>query len=74
LIAVGMIALAAPLAYEPGTSLLVAEIVLQGSFTFLLAFVTWAIVGAARQMRLGLGAEARVDDLTGLGNRRAFDE
>jgi diguanylate cyclase (GGDEF)-like protein len=74
LIAAGLLALAAPLAYEHATSLLVSQIVLQGSFTVLLAFVTWAIVGAARQMRLELEAEARVDDLTGLGNRRAFDE
>jgi hypothetical protein len=74
LIAAGLLALAAPLLYESATSLLIAEIVLQGSFTVLLAFFTWAIVGAARQMRLELEAEARVDDLTGLGNRRAFEQ
>ena len=74
LIAAGTLALAAPLAYERPTSLLVADIVLQALFTFVLAFVTWAIVGAARQMRLELAAEARVDDLTGLCNRRAFEE
>jgi diguanylate cyclase (GGDEF)-like protein len=73
LLTASLVALAAPLAYGSASALWVSEILLQGSFTCLLAFITWAILGAARQMRLDLLAEARVDDLTGLGNRRAFD-
>ena len=46
----------------------------QGAFSCLLAFIAWAFVGAVRQMRLDLLAKARADDLTGLGNGRAFVE
>jgi diguanylate cyclase (GGDEF)-like protein len=74
LIATSLVALAAPLAYERTSALWVSEIVLQGAFTCLLAFIVWAILGAARQMRLELAEQARLDTLTGLRNRRAFDE
>jgi diguanylate cyclase (GGDEF)-like protein len=74
LLAASIVALAAPLAYENATALQVSEILLQGAFTCLLALIVWVILGAARQMRLDLLAKARADDLTGLGNRRAFGE
>jgi diguanylate cyclase (GGDEF)-like protein len=62
------------LAYEGGNELLVSELLLQAAFTCLLAVIVWAILGAARQMRLDLAAEARLDRLTRLGNRHAFEE
>ena len=54
LLAASIVALAAPLAYEGATALQVSEIVLQGAFTCLLAFIVWANLGAERQMRLDL--------------------
>ena len=74
LLVASVVALGAPLVYENSTALWASEILLQGAFTCLLALIAWAIVHAARQMRLDLMAKARADDLTGLGNRRAFDE
>lgn len=74
LLAASLVALAAPLAYGSASALLVSEVLLQGAFTCLLAVIAWVILAAAREMRLDLLAEARVDDLTGLGNRRAFGE
>jgi diguanylate cyclase (GGDEF)-like protein len=74
LLAASLVALAAPLAYESASPLLVSDLLLQAAFTCLLAFIVWVILGAARQMRLELVAEARLDTLTRLRNRRGFDE
>jgi len=74
LLAASLVALAAPLAYESASAILVSELLLQAAFTCLLAFIVWAIMSAARQVRLELVAEARLDNLTRLRNRRGFDE
>ena len=45
LLAASLIALAAPLAYESASAILVSELLLQAAFTCLLAFVVWASSG-----------------------------
>jgi hypothetical protein len=57
LLAASLVALAVPLAYERASAVLVSELLLQAAFTCLLAFIVWAILGAARQMRLELVAK-----------------
>jgi hypothetical protein len=57
LLAASLVALAAPLAYDSASAILVSELLLQAAFTCLLAFIVWAILGAARQMRLELVAK-----------------
>ncbi|MGI8592908.1 MAG: GGDEF domain-containing protein [Solirubrobacteraceae bacterium] len=72
---------AAPLAYGDWNATLVAEVAGRLIIWWGIAVVTMAYASRVRAQRLGLEAEgqearmlARVDSLTGLGNRRAFDE
>jgi diguanylate cyclase (GGDEF)-like protein len=74
-------ALAAPLAYEGYDSAVAADIAAEALLIFAIGLVLSTYLFHVRRQRAGLeaGAEvarrlARVDPLTGLGNRRAFDE
>ncbi len=74
-------ALALPLAYEGTGGEMVGDMIAEGLILIALAGVLMGTLYQVRRQRVGLrtGAEvarrlARVDALTGLGNRRAFDE
>jgi diguanylate cyclase (GGDEF)-like protein len=73
--------LAAPLIYDGWNSMLAAESVSKVMLWFTLAFVALLFSATVRMQRVDLmageqeaSALARRDPLTGLGNRRAFDE
>jgi diguanylate cyclase (GGDEF)-like protein len=73
--------LALPILYEGASGEVVADMVAEALLLFTLGSILIAYLHAVRRQRVGLraGAEverrlARVDALTGLGNRRAFDE
>ncbi|MGZ5310290.1 MAG: diguanylate cyclase domain-containing protein [Solirubrobacterales bacterium] len=75
------LALFLPLAYNGWNGEDAAEMGLEAAFIWMLALITMAVMGAVREQRLVLLSEgeaanrlARRDDLTGLGNRRSFDE
>jgi diguanylate cyclase (GGDEF)-like protein len=72
---------AAPLVYQDWNATLGAEVAGRLIIWCGIAVVTMAYAASVRAQRLGLEAEgeearalARIDSLTGLGNRRAFDE
>jgi diguanylate cyclase (GGDEF)-like protein len=74
-------ALALPFAYEPVDSEMVGDMVAEGMLLIGFGSILFSYLHLVRQQRLGLraGAEvarrlASVDVLTGLGNRRAFDD
>jgi diguanylate cyclase (GGDEF)-like protein len=74
-------ALAVPFAYEPVDSEMVGDMVAEGLLLLGFGSILFSYLHLVRQQRLGLraGAEvarrlASVDVLTGLGNRRAFDD
>lgn len=74
-------ALFLPLLYEGWHGGAAAEMGLEAGFIWMLALITMAVTNAVREQRLLLISEgeaanrlARRDGLTGLGNRRAFDE
>jgi diguanylate cyclase (GGDEF)-like protein len=78
-LAVMLAALALPLAYERGADL--ADLVNEALLLMVLGLLLTSYLHHIRRQRVGLrsGVEvarrlARVDALTGLGNRRAFDE
>jgi diguanylate cyclase (GGDEF)-like protein len=80
-LAVTLAALALPLAYEDTTSEMVGDMAAEALLLITIGLLLTAYLAGVRRQRLGLrsGAEverrlARVDQLTGLGNRRAFDE
>jgi diguanylate cyclase (GGDEF)-like protein len=73
--------LAAPLVYDGWNSMLAAESVSKLLLWFTLGFISMLFAATVRMQRVDLLAEeqeasslARRDPLTGLGNRRAFDE
>jgi diguanylate cyclase (GGDEF)-like protein len=75
------LALAAPLLYDGWSASLAADVVGRLIIWYGLALVAMAYTERVRRQRVGLVRErreasalARVDALTGLGNRRAFDE
>src|SRR4051812_17613928 len=75
------IAVCAPLAYHGWSSALAAQVFGHLIIWFPITLVAMAYTGRVRRQRLGLTAEgdraraqARLDALTGLQNRRAFDE
>jgi diguanylate cyclase (GGDEF)-like protein len=81
LLAVMLGALALPLAYEGTSSELVGDMVAEALLLAAVGSILIVYLDIVRRQRLGLqaGAEvarrlASVDALTGLGNRRAFDE
>ena len=81
IVAASSIAVALPLTYSTWSAMLVADIVLQISFIAILAYAAMTIMDAMREHSFGLQREseearqlARLDPLTGLQNRRAFDE
>jgi diguanylate cyclase (GGDEF)-like protein len=81
LLAFATAAMCLPLAYEGWSGEAAAEIGLQAVFIWALALITMVVINAVREQRLVLLSEgetanrlARRDQLTGLGNRRAFDE
>jgi len=74
-------ALALPLLYEDPTGDTIDDMAAEGLILLVLGLLLTAYQASVRRQRAGLeaGAEverrlARVDTLTGLGNRRAFDE
>jgi diguanylate cyclase (GGDEF)-like protein len=74
-------ACALPLLYQPWSGAMVADIALQIVFMCMLALAAMIVMDAVREYSQGLEDEgkrahklARMDALTGLGNRRAFDE
>lgn len=74
-------ALALPLVYEGTTADVVEDMVAEALILIAIGVLLTAYQAGVRRQRAGLeaGAEvarrlARVDELTGLGNRRAFDE
>lgn len=76
-----VVAVAAPLAYDGWSSTLVEQIAGRLIIWFPLGIVAMAFTARVRTQRLALlgerhaaSAQARRDPLTGLGNRRAFDE
>jgi diguanylate cyclase (GGDEF)-like protein len=76
-----LVALAAPLAYEGASQAVVGDMLAEALILVALGSILTAYLHHVRRQRVGLraGAEverrlARVDALTGLGNRRAFDE
>jgi diguanylate cyclase (GGDEF)-like protein len=76
-----VVAACAPIAYGASGSRDVAELLTALALWFALGGVAALFVSIVRVQRLGLAADeraartqARVDPLTGLGNRRAFDE
>ena len=80
-LAVMLVALALPLVYEGTNAALVGDMVAEALILIALDLILVAYLHQVRRQRVGLksGAEvarrlARVDVLTGLGNRRAFDE
>lgn len=80
-VAVLSLAAVAPLAYDGWDQVAAARIALQVLLWTGLALVATAFIYRVRSQRIGLRAQgeqasrlARVDALTGLGNRRAFDE
>jgi diguanylate cyclase (GGDEF)-like protein len=75
------LALFSPVLYESWSRSDVATVALQASFYWILGLAAMVVVDGIRNQRLGLIAaerrasrQARLDELTGLGNRRAFDE
>ena len=81
LLGVMLAALALPLAYETGSSEMVGDLVAEALMLICFGSILFSYLHLVRAQRLGLraGAEvarrlASVDVLTGLGNRRAFDE
>jgi diguanylate cyclase (GGDEF)-like protein len=75
------VAMCLPLVYDGWNGGVAAEIGLQAAFIWALALITMVVINAVREQRLVLLSEgeaanrlARRDQLTGLGNRRAFDE
>ena len=67
------VAMAAPEVYDPaGTKLdeVAAQLVVWAALTLIFA----GVMGGVRRQRVGLKEDARRDPLTGLRNRRAFDE
>jgi diguanylate cyclase (GGDEF)-like protein len=80
-LAVTLAGLALPLAYEGTGSEVVSDMAAEALILVTIGLLLTAYLASVRRQRLGLrsGAEvarrlARVDQLTGLGNRRAFDE
>ena len=76
-----LVALALPLAYESASSNAVRDMIAEALILVVLGAILTSYLHYVRRQRVGLrtGAEvarrlARVDVLTGLGNRRAFDE
>jgi diguanylate cyclase (GGDEF)-like protein len=76
-----LVALALPLAYEGASSNAVRDMIAEALILVVLGAILTSYLHYVRRQRVGLrtGAEvarrlARVDVLTGLGNRRAFDE
>jgi two-component system cell cycle response regulator len=74
-------ALALPLVYEGTSSEIVADMAAEALILVVIGVLLTAYTAGVRRQRAGLeaGAEverrlARVDEVTGLGNRRAFDE
>jgi diguanylate cyclase (GGDEF)-like protein len=74
-------ALALPLLYEGASSEIVSDMAAEALILVAIGVLLTAYQAGVRRQRVGLqaGAEverrlARVDELTGLGNRRAFDE
>jgi diguanylate cyclase (GGDEF)-like protein len=81
LLAVMLGALALPFVYEPVDGEMVGDMVAEGLLLVGFGSILFSYLHLVRQQRLGLraGAEvarrlANVDVLTGLGNRRAFDD
>jgi diguanylate cyclase (GGDEF)-like protein len=81
LLVLATVAMSLPLLYGGWNGEVAAEIVLQAAFIWMLALITMIVLNAVREQRLVLVSEgeaanrlARRDQLTGLGNRRAFDE
>ena len=75
------VALALPLVYEAAPAALIGRAALQFVLLSAIAFLAAGLMHHVRRQRLGLRESgeraerlARVDDLTGLPNRRAFDE
>lgn len=75
------LATASPLVYQGWEGRVAADIALQIGFMWGLALIAMMVMDAVREHSVGLRREgelahrlARVDALTGLGNRRAFDE
>jgi len=81
IVVVASVAVALPLTYSNLTSALVADIGLEIAFIAILAVAAMIVMDAVREHALELQREskearelARIDPLTGLQNRRAFDE
>jgi diguanylate cyclase (GGDEF)-like protein len=75
------VAIAAPLLYGGWSTTAAAEILARGLLWCSLSLVVIALMANVRNQRVGMSAKerqaqalARVDALTGLGNRRAFEE
>ena len=76
-----MAALALPLLYEGRSWAVVSDMAAEAAILAVIGLLTIVFIAGLRRQRAGLqaGAEvqrrlARLDSLTGLGNRRAFDE
>lgn len=75
------LALFSPVLYESWSRGEAATVALFAAFLWILGLTAMVVIDGIRRQRLGLIAaerranrQARIDELTGLGNRRAFDE
>jgi diguanylate cyclase (GGDEF)-like protein len=64
----------APLAYDGWTAAAAKDTAARMLVWFSLSFLVMVLMSYIRRQRVALAASARVDALTGLGNRRAFEE